>query len=348
MDAKINTCLLHLLAKSGRLQEMLNLWSSIRNDPKQKHIIDTESWTTVIQGLGQHGKGKEAIETFTEMISCGMNPNEITFIAVLNACSHSGLISEARLLLKQMSDFNVPQNVKHRCCFVDALGRAGLFDEALAICQTEKPHNAVMWMSLLGSSRGLQNVKIAEIAVQAIKQIDPNSKDLNVARVLLQQMYEKEGRHEDGMELSRIRKPKIPGISQIEVNEEIASFVAHDPIVETNVDLKKELIRIEQEILSFGHSPDLSLVTHPLDAIKSDEDKRWSLCTHSERIAIAFGLLHIPSGEPLYLTKNLRICSDCHQATKLISKIRNREIIMGDANRFHHFKDGKCSCNDYY
>ena len=72
------------------------------------------------------------------------------------------------------------------------------------------------------------------------------------------------------------------------------------------------------------------------------------MCTHSKRIAIAYGMLHVPKEQPLYLTKNLRVCSDCHETTKVISKIRQREIIASDANRTHHFKNGQCTCQDYW
>lgn len=69
---------------------------------------------------------------------------------------------------------------------------------------------------------------------------------------------------------------------------------------------------------------------------------------HSERLAIAFGLLSTPAGSLIRITKNLRVCVDCHNVTKLISKMVRRELIVRDANRFHHFVNGKCSCNDYW
>jgi hypothetical protein len=79
-----------------------------------------------------------------------------------------------------------------------------------------------------------------------------------------------------------------------------------------------------------------------------EKDKELSLCSHSEKLAIAYGLICTPSSKPVRVYKNLRVCSDCHTATKLISKVTKKEIVVRDANRFHHFKDGFCSCKDYW
>jgi hypothetical protein len=72
------------------------------------------------------------------------------------------------------------------------------------------------------------------------------------------------------------------------------------------------------------------------------------LSRHSEKLAIAFGLISTPEGTTLRIMKNLRVCNDCHTAIKFISKVADREIILRDATRFHHFRDGLCSCKDYW
>lgn len=79
-----------------------------------------------------------------------------------------------------------------------------------------------------------------------------------------------------------------------------------------------------------------------------EEDKEDNLNRHSEKLAIAFALMNTPPGTPIRIVKNLRVCNDCHSATKCISKIYNREIIARDRSRFHHFKDGLCSCKDFW
>ena len=128
---------------------------------------------------------------------------------------------------------------------------------------------------------------------------------------------------------SRLRKPSLPGITQIEVHGQVRSFKAHDPQLERDPKLKAEVKKFAQEILNAGHISDLSHVdTLTLSSTPlSEEENFWSLCTHSERIAIAYGLIHLAPDEPLQLTNNLRLCRDCHDAIKLISKIRKRKII---------------------
>jgi hypothetical protein len=90
--------------------------------------------------------------------------------------------------------------------------------------------------------------------------------------------------------------------------------------------------------------PDTRDVLHAI----AEEDKETPLFYHSEKLAIAFGLLHTRSGDTIRITKNLRVCRDCHEATKFVSRVFDREIVVRDRNRFHHFKDGLCSCKDYW
>ena len=93
-----------------------------------------------------------------------------------------------------------------------------------------------------------------------------------------------------------------------------------------------------------GYIPNTNFVLHDME----NEDKEQSLIHHSEKLAIAFGLMSTPIGTPIHIFKNLRVCGDCHIATKFISKTCEQEIMVRDVNRFHHFKDGFCSCGDYW
>ena len=352
LDSMIFALILKLLAKTSRIDEMMDKWQYVISlGEESRQILRIEAWTTMIDGLGKNGRTQEAIDKFNEMIKFGIKPNNVTFLVVLNACSHAGLISEATKLIQMMNEYNVPQDCYHRTCLVDALGRSGQVEEAFKIAEAEMPPKIVMWMAVLSATRTHNNLDIAEKAFRAIENIDKNSGPYSAACVIMDQMYEKIA-HSDKNILVYERPPKIPGITQVEVNGETVSFFAHDPIIDEDDRLKQELILLQEQIQSQGHTPDLSLVRNR-DRITgialSNEAKEWSLCTHSERIALAYALIHTPlQHEPIRMTKNLRICPDCHETTKLISKIRQREIFMGDANRNHHFKDGKCSCNDYW
>ena len=137
---------------------------------------------------------------------------------------------------------------------------------------------------------------------------------------------------------------KILGMSWIEDDGKIHYFKVGDKTHSMTTEIRKEMDNLTREIKKAGYVAQTSLALHDL----SEEEKEAHLCEHSERIAIAFGMIRKPPTEPIRIFKNLRVCVDCHQATALISKVRNREIIVRDANRFHHFKNGKCSCNEFF
>ncbi|KAK9054545.1 hypothetical protein SSX86_025623 [Deinandra increscens subsp. villosa] len=105
-----------------------------------------------------------------------------------------------------------------------------------------------------------------------------------------------------------------------------------------------ETEKMMKKIKLAGYVPNISDAR--LEA--EEDDKETSVFHHSEKLAIAFGLIKTSIGTPIRISKNLRVCTDCHNATKMISKVYNREIIVRDRIRFHHFKDGSCSCNDYW
>lgn len=93
-----------------------------------------------------------------------------------------------------------------------------------------------------------------------------------------------------------------------------------------------------------GFVPSRDFALHDVE----EEEKEQILCGHSEKLAVAFGLMNTCPGSPIRIAKNLRVCGDCHIAIKIISRIVSREIIVRDTNRFHHFKNGFCSCGDYW
>ena len=138
---------------------------------------------------------------------------------------------------------------------------------------------------------------------------------------------------------------KIPGQTFIEINEEIHSFFVHDENHPSIKEIKEELEKLKIEMKNLGYIPNTNFILNDED---EEEEKEELINYHSEKLAISFGLISTPPNSTLLITKNLRVCPDCHESTKFISKIRNREIIVRDSNRFHHFKNGKCSCNEYW
>lgn len=111
-----------------------------------------------------------------------------------------------------------------------------------------------------------------------------------------------------------------------------------------NPTLYKDDEKLREAMKQQAYVPDTRYVLHDID----QEAKEQALLYHSERLAIAYGLISTPARTPLRIIKNLRVCGDCHNAIKIMSRIVGRELIVRDNKRFHHFKEGKCSCGDYW
>ncbi len=128
------------------------------------------------------------------------------------------------------------------------------------------------------------------------------------------------------------------------MNNEVHTFVVDDQDHPQMIKIQAELKRLSLLMHNAGYVPCTKFVLHDVE----EEHKVFHLCHHSEKLAISFGLINTAPGTPLRIRKNLRVCEDCHTSTKFISKIVGRTIMVRDANRFHQFEDGVCSCMDYW
>jgi pentatricopeptide repeat protein len=277
----------------------------------------------------------------------GVKPDKYTFVAVLSACSHSGLVDEGRFLYSAMTeDYGIEPDVLHCTCMVDLLGRGGHLEEAKLFIRNMavEPSDAT-WGALLGACRTYGNVELGEFAAKELLELDPKGA---ATYVLLSNIYAGAGRWDLVSSVRTMMRErgirKEPGRSWIEVNNKIHDFVVADLSHSESKEIYENKDRVMEKIKAEGYIPDTRLVLKNIDA----EDKELDLCSHSEKLAIVYGLMHVPPGNPIRVFKNLRVCTDCHTATKFIAKVEGREIIVRDANRFHHFKDGVCSCGDYW
>jgi pentatricopeptide repeat protein len=308
---------------------------------------DVVSWTVMIDALSQHGCGEEALELFGQMKEEGVQPDAITFIGVLSACSHAGLVNEGLGYFSSMfQDHGIMPTSTHYGCMVDLLGRAGRLREAEE-CIKKMPNeaNPSIWAALLGACRVYCNVKLAESAATHWLKLEPKNA---AVYVLLSHVYAAAGMWDSIVEIRKLMEErgvqKEPGQCWIEVEGKMHTFVADD-----RTHLQVEQIYAELETLSVqmkeaGYVPDTRFVVHDLD----EQQKERAVCYHSEKLAIAYGIISTAPGTQIRIFKNLRICSDCHTATKFISKITGREIVARDGNRFHHFNNGECSCGEYW
>ena len=332
---------LNLLLKSGNSFEALNFFHRIPKDT----ISDNTLWNIMIDGLGDNGMGREALNIFNSMQDFGVEPDEKTFTCILNACSHSNMLNEALEIFNSLSHkYHIEPTLQLQSCIADAYARQGLLDQAEKFILNLEKTDTVIWGTLLSACRHSKDVIRAERIFKIILSIDPND---TASYVLMANIYAASGKTKESLEVIDEMQErglhKIPGKTFVELNGKMYEFTCEDTTHPQTKEIMIELEKLNQEILDAGYEPDTTWVTKKL---KTEEEKKKHLCKHSERIAMAFLFLNTPRGTRLTMTKNLRICRDCHSATKFISKVRQCEIVLRDANRYHVFKDGKCSCGD--
>ncbi|KAM5570759.1 pentatricopeptide repeat-containing protein [Rosa sericea] len=338
----VNNALLDMYSKSGNV-EMARL--VFERMPERKSVV---SWTSMIAALAMHGYGKEAIQVFRRMEASGVRPDGIAFISVLYACSHAGLVNEGCEYFSKMRDlYGIEPAIEHYGCMVDLYGRAGKLQKAYDfVCQLPISPNAIIWRTLLGACSIHGNVELAEQVKEMLSKLDPdNSGD----HVLLSNVYAVAGKWKDVAAVRRSmadqKIKKTPGWSVIEVDKVMYSFVAGDKSNKITEEAYEKLREIMLKLcVGGGYLPEVGSVHHDIEA----EDKEDSVFMHSEKLAVAFGLARLPEGRMIRIVKNLRVCRDCHTVMKLISKVYRSEIVVRDRSRFHSFKDGSCSCNDYW
>uniref|UniRef100_A0A2N9EE28 DYW domain-containing protein n=1 Tax=Fagus sylvatica TaxID=28930 RepID=A0A2N9EE28_FAGSY len=339
-NVELCNALIDMFAKCGDVDKALKLF----RDMNERTIV---SWTSVIVGLAMHGRGLEAVSLFKEMIGAGVAPDDVAFIGLLSACSHSGSVENGRkyfdLMIKR---FKIVPKIEHYGCMVDMFCRAGLVKEALEFVQ--KMHiepNPIVLRTLISACRAHGELKLGE---SITKQLIRNEPMHESNYVLLSNIYAKMSHWEKKTKIREVMDKKgikkIPGSTMIELDSKIYEFVAGDKSHRQYKEIYEMVDEMGRELKRAGYAPNTSEVLQDID----EEDKEDALNRHSEKLAIAFALINTQPGTPIRIVKNLRVCDDCHSATKFISKIYNREIVVRDRNRFHHFKEGLCSCRDFW
>nr|XP_029144392.1 pentatricopeptide repeat-containing protein At5g40410, mitochondrial isoform X3 [Arachis hypogaea] len=339
-NVTIVTTLLNLYSKLGRLDASKKVYAEISKP-------DKVAWSAMIAGYAIHGCGKEAIEFFERTVMAGMKPDHVTFTHLLSACSHSGLVKEGKYYFRIMSDvYGVQPRLDHYSCMVDLLGRCGLLSDArnLIMHMPLQPNSAV-WGALLSACRVYGNIDLGKEAAENLIALDPYDPR---NYIMLSNIYSASGLWSEASKLRTLMKRNVltknPGCSFIEHGNKIHRFMVDDyshpdsDKIHTKLD---ELIRKIQEV---GFVSETESILHDVD----EEVKINMVNKHSEKIALAYGLLVTNADKPLVIIKNLRICRDCHTTVKFVSQIEKRVIIIRDSKRFHHFSDGLCSCGDYW
>ncbi|CAM6093772.1 unnamed protein product [Calypogeia fissa] len=339
-DVFVNSSLVDMYAKCGSIADARRVFGKIST----QNVVP---WNAMLGGYALHGHAKEALGHFEQMAAEGVEVDMVTFVSLLSACSHAGLVDEGLYYFETMGSVHgIYPSIKHYACMVDLLGRAGRLQEAEDLVEAMPCEpDVTVWMSLLGACRVHGNLELGERIAKQILELHPEN---SAGYVLLSNIYAAAGKWDSRASIQRLRTDKgvekQPGRTWIEVNNEVHSFRVDDQDHPQLTEIYAELRRLSTQIREIGYVPDTRFVLHDVE----EEHKISLLGHHSEKLAIAFGLISTPPGTPLRIYKNLRVCGDCHTATKFISMAVGRSIIVRDANRFHHFEDGFCSCRDYW
>ena len=335
----VMTALVDMYAKCGAIRTARKIFDTM----EERHVT---TWNAMIDGYGTHGLGKDAVELFNDMQKGTIKPNDITFLCIISACSHSGLVQEGlRFFSSMKEDYGLEPAMDHYGAMVDLLGRAGQLNKAWDFIQDMPVEPGItVFGAMLGACKIHKNVELGEKAAKKLFELNP---DEGGYHVLLSNIYatasmwDKMAKVRTMMEKTGLQK--TPGCSLVELKNEVHSFYSGSTIHPQSKRIYAFLETLGEDIKAAGYVPDTNSI-HDVE----DDVKKQLLNSHSEKLAIAFGLLNTSPGTTIHIRKNLRVCGDCHNATKYISLVTGREIMVRDMHRFHHFKNGTCSCGDYW
>jgi len=317
--------------KCGSMDDAFTVFNTMPN----KNLT---SWDAMITWLAKNGLGEDAIDLFTKFKETGLKPDGQMFIGVFSACSVSGDINEGMLQFESMSkDYSIAPSMNHYVSVVDMLGSTGYLDEAFEFIEKMPLEPSVdVWETLMNLCRVHGHIELGDRCAEFVEQLDPSRLNEQSKGGLLPVKPSDLAKQKE--------KKKLASQNLLEVRSRVHEYRAGDRSHPGTDRLYAELRALKVQMKEAGYLPDTRFVLHDID----QESKEDALLGHSERLAIADGLLNSPARSPIRIIKNLRVCGDCHTALKIISKLVGRELIIRDAKRFHHFKDGLCSCRDYW
>ncbi|KAL3648865.1 hypothetical protein CASFOL_005268 [Castilleja foliolosa] len=290
------------------------------------------SWDIMISWLAKNGHGEESIELFTEFKKSGLKPDGQMFIGVFYACGVICDTTEGLLHFESMmKDYEIAPTMDHYVSIIDMFGNAGCLDEALEYIENMQIKPSVkVWETLLKSCRMQGNMELGDRCSDIIQLLDPARLNEQFLAGLVP------------INPSDVVKEKEK--KRLNIRSRVHEFRAGDRSQPGTEMIYLMLRGLKQQMKDAGYVPELRMVLHDVD----QEDKEEALMAHSERLAAAQGFMTSAARTPLRIIKNLRVCVDCHNVLKIMSTIVGRVIIARDSKRFHHFKDGSCSCNDYW
>ncbi|CAH8387113.1 unnamed protein product [Eruca vesicaria subsp. sativa] len=310
-DPKLNNVVISMFGECGSVTDAKRVFDHMADK-------DMDSWHVMMRVYSYNGMGDDALQLFEEMTKQGLKPNEDTFITVFLACATVGGIKEAFLHFDSMkNEFGISPRTEHYLGVLDVLGNCGHLVEAQQYIR-DLPFEATsdFWEAMRNYGKLHGDIDLEDYAEELMVDLDPSKAVTNKIPTPPPKSF-----RETSMLASKSRILEFQ--NRTFYKDEAKEMAA-----------KKGAVYV----------PDTRCVLHDID----EEAKEQALLYHSERLAIAYGIICTPPRKSLTIIKNLRVCNDCHNFIKIMSKIIGRTLIVRDNKRFHHFSDGKCSCGDYW
>ncbi|KAM0924942.1 hypothetical protein ACQ4PT_004529 [Festuca glaucescens] len=289
MEGAMVSSLVDMYSGCGSMSNALRLFDGTK-------CKDVVLWTAIINAAGMHGHGKQALDLFKRMLETGVAPDQVSFLALLYACSHSKLVDEGKCYLDMMrSIYRLEPWQEHYACVVDLLGHSGQTEDAYEFIKSMPLEpKSVVWCALLGACRVHRNHKLAVVAANKLLELEPDNPG---NYVLVSNVYAEMGKWNSAKEVrARISERglrKDPACSWIEMGNKVHTFTARDHSHRDAERIHLKLAEITEKLRKEGrYIEDTRFVLHDV----SEEEKIDVLHRHSERLAIAFGLISTHPG----------------------------------------------------
>ncbi|KAG4951159.1 putative pentatricopeptide repeat-containing protein [Glycine max] len=277
------SALVDMYAKCGSIKDALQMF-------QEMPVKNSVSWNALISAYAQNGDGGHALRSFEQMVHSGLQPTSVSFLSILCACSHCGLVEEGQQYFNSMAqDYKLVPRKEHYASIVDMLCRSGRFDEAEKLmAQMPFEPDEIMWSSILNSCSIHKNQELAKKAADQLF----NMKVLRDAApyVSMSNIYAAAGEWNNVGKVKKAMRErgvrKVPAYSWVEIKQKTHVFSANDTSHPQMKEITRKLDELEKQMEEQAYKPDSGCALYNVD----EEVKVESLKYHSERIAIAFAL----------------------------------------------------------
>ncbi|XP_027112220.1 pentatricopeptide repeat-containing protein At4g21065-like [Coffea arabica] len=340
LNGKVSTTLIDMYAKCGCIDGAKEVFSETVNK-------DVVTWTAMIAGLAIHGQCKEATELFDKMKGLEIKPDERTLTALLSAYRNGHMVNEGLACFRTMKKkYKIRPKMQHYGCVIGMLAQAGHLENAETFMnKIPVEPDAVLWRSLIRACQIHGDVERGERLMKHFELLKLDSNDSG-AYVVHRNILVSEGKwKENGKTRALTNRKKLlkaSGYSRMEINGEIYEFTTGELGHLEVEEIIGKMGEIALNLSCEGYDPKRS------DLSLDDEEKAFELFHHSEKLAVSFGMIKTSPGTSIRIVKNFRPCEDCHSFMKILSKIYQRDIFLRDHVRFHHFRNGECSCGNFW